>query len=237
MATRKAGKASDGGLTSNWRSWLLAALLIAALVLAALHWGDVKKFAALLKTARPQWLAVAAALQVATYIGLAAQWWLVLSKAKTPRKPGDLFRLTLAKHFADQVVPTAGVSGNVVLVDRLVTLGVPRGNAVAALLLQVIAYYLSYAAGALWVLVVLYWKDRARVVLTGRVFLFLGGGVCIPAVDFWLHRRGQKDLPPWVSRWSKAREFMELVGEAPRELIRDPHLIAWLTLFNGLVFL
>jgi uncharacterized protein (TIRG00374 family) len=237
MATRKAGKASDGGLTSNWRSWLLAALLIAALVLAALHWGDVKKFAALLKTARPQWLAVAAALQVATYIGLAAQWWLVLSKAKTPRKPGDLFRLTLAKHFADQVVPTAGVSGNVVLVDRLVTLGVPRGNAVAALLLQVIAYYLSYAAGALWVLVVLYWKDRASVLLTSALFLFLVVALGIPALTLWLHRRGQKALPPWVSRWSKARDFMELVGEAPRQLIRDPHLIAWLTLFNGLVFL
>jgi uncharacterized membrane protein YbhN (UPF0104 family) len=148
-----------------------------------------------------------------------------------------LFRLTFAKHFADQVVPTAGVSGNVVLVDRLVSLGVPRGNAVAALLLQIIAYYISYAAGALWVLVVLWWKSRTSLLLTGAVLLFLVVAAGIPAATLWLHRRGQERLPRWLARWSKARHFFELVGEAPRELIRDPQLVAWLTLLNGIVFL
>jgi hypothetical protein len=142
------GKAADESpsvtesFLSSWRSWLLAALLIAGLVIAALHWGDVKEFGKLLTEARPGWLAVAAALQLATYFGLAAQWWLVLRKGRTPEGTGDLLRLTFAKHFADQVVPTAGLSGNVLVVDRLVSLGVPRSNAVAALLLQVIAYYL-----------------------------------------------------------------------------------------------
>jgi glycosyltransferase 2 family protein len=236
MAERKQSSAEDHDPASNWRSWLLAALLIAALVVAVLHWGDVKKFAGLLKHARPLWLAVAAGLQVCTYIGLAAQWWLALRKAKTPRKPGDLFRLTFAKHFADQVVPTAGVSGNVVLVDRLVSLGVPRGNAVATLLLQVIAYYLSYAAGALWVLVVLWWKDRASLLLSGAALLFLVIAGAIPVLTLWLHRRGQQRLPRWISRWQKVRRFMQLLGEAQRDLLRDPQLIAWLTLFNGLVF-
>jgi uncharacterized protein (TIRG00374 family) len=221
---------------SNWRSWLLAVMLIAAVVIAVVHWGDVKKFAALLKEARPVWLAVAAALQIGTYVGLAAQWWLTLREAETPRKPRDLFRLTFAKHFADQVVPTAGVSGNVVLVDRLVSLGVPRGNAVAALLLQVIAYYFSYAAGALWVLVVLWWKDRASLLLTGAVMLFLVVAITIPALTLWLHKRGQGKLPKWIAGWSKARSFFALVGEAPRELMRDPWLITWLTLLNLAVF-
>lgn len=236
MAERESASDKAKGAVSNWRNWLLAVLLVAALVVAIIHWGDVKKFAALLKQARPLWLAVAAALQVCTYIGLAAQWWLTLRKAKTPRKPGVLFRLTFAKHFADQVVPTAGMSGNVVLVDRLVSLGVPRGNAVAALLLQVIAYYFSYAAGALWVLVVLWWKSRASFLLTGAVLLFLIVAAGIPALTLWLHRRGQKKLPRWVTRWDKAQRFMKLVGEAPRELMRDPELIAWLTLLNLLVF-
>lgn len=42
--------------------------------------------------------------------------------------------LSLTKLFADQVMPSAGMSGNILLVDRLITIGVPRGNAVAALL-------------------------------------------------------------------------------------------------------
>jgi uncharacterized protein (TIRG00374 family) len=222
---------------SSWRSWLLAALLIAGLVIAVMHWGDVKNFGKLMTEAKPLWLAVAAALQLATYFGLAAQWWLVLRKGRTPEGTGDLLRLTFAKHFADQVVPTAGLSGNVVVVDRLVSLGVPRSNAVAALLLQVIAYYISYALGALWVLVVLWWKSRSSLLLTAAVLVFLVIAVGIPALTLWLHRRGQGRIPNWVRRWSKARKFFELVGEAPRELVRDRQLIAWLALLNGLVFL
>jgi uncharacterized protein (TIRG00374 family) len=237
------GKAADESpsvtesFLSSWRSWLLAALLIAGLVIAALHWGDVKEFGKLLTEARPVWLAVAAALQLATYFGLAAQWWLVLRKGRTPEGTSDLLRLTFAKHFADQVVPTAGLSGNVLVVDRLVSLGVPRSNAVAALLLQVIAYYISYALGALWVLVVLWWKSRSSLLLTAAVLVFLVIAAGIPALTLWLHRRGQERIPRWVRRWSQARKFFELVGEAPRELVRDRQLIAWLAVLNGLVFL
>lgn len=225
------------GLLSNWRSWFLAAMLIAGLVIAVLHWGDVKKFGKILTESKPLWLIVAAALQLGTYVGLAGQWWLVLRRARTPKGAGDLFRLTFAKHFADQVVPTAGLSGNVLLVDRLVSLGVPRGNAVAALLLQIVAYYISYALGALWVLVVLWWKSRSSWLLTGAVAAFLVVAVGIPVLTLWLHRRGQERLPKFVRQWSKARRFFELVGEAPSELVRDPGLIAWLTLLNGLVFI
>jgi uncharacterized protein (TIRG00374 family) len=225
------------GWSSSWRSWLLAALLVAGVVIAALHWGDVKKFAALLADAKPQWLIVAAALQLGTYFGLAAQWWLALRRGHTPGRPAELFRLTLAKHFADQVVPTAGVSGNLVLVDRLVGLGIPRGNAVAALLLQIIAYYASYAAGAVLVLVVLWWKSRMSAVLAAAVLIFLIVAAGIPGLTLWLHRRGQKKLPDWVSGWSKSRDFFELVGKAPAKLVRNRELIAWLTLINGAVFL
>jgi uncharacterized protein (TIRG00374 family) len=237
------GKAADKeesvtqGLLSSWRSWLLAALLVGGLVLAAFHWGDVKRFGKLLTEAKPLWLLVAAGLQLATYLGLAAQWWVALRRGHTPESVRDLFRLTFAKHFADQVVPTAGVSGNVLLVDRLVNLGVPRPNAVAALLLQIIAYYFSYALGAMWVLVVLWWKSRSSWLLTGAVLAFLVVAAGIPALTLWLHRRGQGKVPRWIGRWSKARHFFELVGEAPRELVRDPWLIGIVTLLNLLVFI
>lgn len=222
---------------SNWRNWLLAALLIGGVVVAALHWGDVKKFAALLTHSKPLWLGVAALLQLGTYIGLAAQWWLALRSGKNKRPIGELFRLALAKYFADQVVPTAGMSGNIVLVDRLVRIGVPRGTAVAALLLQVIAYYGSYAIGALIVLIVLWVKSRMSLLLGGAVFLFLIVAAAIPSLILWLHRRGREKLPRWIAGWSKARDFFKLIGEAPGGLIRDPKLITSMTLLNGLVFL
>ena len=239
MPARKKDKEQQSkakALASNWRSWFLAALLIAGIVIAALHWGDVKKFGKLLTEAKPIWLAAAALLQLATYFGLAAQWWVVLRRARTPEEGRDLFRLTLAKHFADQVVPTAGVSGNVLLVDRLVSYGIPRKNALAALLLQIIAYYISYALGALWVLVVLWWKSRMSLLLTGAVLVFLVVAAGIPALTLWLHRRGQKKLPTLLARWSKTRDFFKMVGQAPAELVRDPQLIAALSALNLAVF-
>ena len=221
---------------ASWRSWFLAVLLTAGLVVAALHWGDVKNFGKLLTEAEPLWLIAAALLQLGTYFGLAAQWWLVLHTGHSPEKPVDLFRLTLAKHFADQVVPTAGVSGNVLLVDRLVSLGVPRSNAVAALLLQIIAYYMSYALGALWVLVVLWWKSRMSLLLGGAVAVFLIVAAGIPAFTLLLHRRGRGRLHKSLNRWSKARHFFQLLGEAPTKLVRDPGLIASVTALNLAVF-
>ena len=234
---RKKKSAEKNGTASNWRSWLLAALLIAGIVVAALHWGDVKKFASLVVDAKPLWLLIAFALQLGTYFGLSAQWWLTLRKAHTPEPHRQLFRLSFAKHFADQVIPTAGMSGNVVLVDRLVRLGVPRANAVAALLLQIIAYYISYALGALWVLVVLWWKHRASLLLIAAVLAFLVVAVGIPALTLWLHRRGRERLPRIISGWSKTRRFFELVGEAPAKLVRDPQLIAALAAINLAVFI
>jgi uncharacterized protein (TIRG00374 family) len=237
MASVTQPKEEGSGLGSSWRGWLIGALLLGGLVIAVLHWGEVKNFAKLIAGAKPAWLAIAAALQIATYFGLSAQWWLTLRRGKTPRPHSDLFRLTFAKHFADQVVPTGGMSGNVLVVDNLVKNDVPRGNAVAALLLQIIAYYLSYALGALWVLVDLWWKERMSLLLAGAVLLFLVVAGGIPALILWLHRRGQGKLPKFVRKWSKARDFFELVGEAPAKLIRDPQLIAWLTLLNLLVFI
>ena len=119
---RKAAKAADeqpSGIAANWRSWLLAALLIAGVIVAVLHWGDVKKFAALVTHAKPLWLLAAVGAQVLTYVSLAIEWTLVLRMARCRSPFGKLLGLTVAKHFADQMVPTAGMSGNVVLVDRL----------------------------------------------------------------------------------------------------------------------
>ena len=63
---RENEKEERSALAKNWRSWLLALLLIAGVVVAALHWGDVKKFAELLTHAQPLWLLAAAAAQLLT---------------------------------------------------------------------------------------------------------------------------------------------------------------------------
>ncbi len=221
---------------SRWRTWLLAVLLIAALAFAAFHWGDVKRFAELIGKAEPLWLLGAFALQLATYVALAFEWRAVLRADRCPAPLGKLMRLTVSKHFADQLVPTAGMSGNVVIVDRLIAIGAERGTAVATVILTIIAYYASFAIVALAALVLLWMRGNTSSMIVGAMTAFFALAAAIPALALWLQRNGDDMLPRWAERIRALRELSEMIADAPSKLVRNRGLIARLTLLNGLAF-
>src|SRR5437868_2802548 len=233
-------KDSSGGLSARidgrWRNWLLAVLLVGGIVVAALHWADVKKFAALTARAEPMWLAVAFILQICTYVSLSLEWWLVLRSGGTRVKFPKLLPVTIVKLFADQVVPTAGVSGNVLLVDRLTAIGARREVAVAAVILAIIAYYASFALAAVAALLLLWLNDGASWFVLAIIAVFLCVAAAIPAGALALQRKGGKALPAWLSWSGSAKELLELIGDAPGRLVRNPRLIVELTLLNAAVF-
>jgi len=222
---------------TNWRSWLLALLLIAGVVIAVLHWGDVKKFAALVTHAKPMWLVAAAAAQLLTYVALAIEWALVLRLAKCRRPFGKLLGLTVAKHFADQMVPTAGMSGNVVLVDRLKEISGSRPVALATLIMTIIGYYASYGFASLLALGLLWWHGQTSWVVIALISASLGLSAAVPALALWLHRKGAKAIPRWLRRIRTVCELFEMISEAPTRLVRNNRLIGEVTLLNASVFL
>jgi uncharacterized protein (TIRG00374 family) len=236
-ASRKSeGKEEPSGFAANWRSWLLAVLLIAGVIVAVLHWGDVKKFAALVTHSKPLWLLAAVVAQLLTYVALAVEWALVLRAGKCRSPFGKLLGLTVAKHFADQMVPTAGMSGNVVVVDRLQGIGASRSVALATLIMTIIAYYASYGFASLVALVLLWWHGHASWVVLGLIAASLGLSAAIPALALWLQRKGAKAIPAWLRRIRTVCELFEMIKEAPTGLVRNLHLIAELTALNGAVF-
>jgi uncharacterized protein (TIRG00374 family) len=221
---------------SPWRRWFLGLIMVAAVVVAALHWGDVEEFAELASKAKPLWLAGALLLQFLTYACLSLEWSLVLKSGGSPLPFWSLLPLTIIKLFADQIVPTAGVSGNILLIDRLVDRGIPRKNAVAAVILTIIAYYASYAVCAL-IAVALLWlfSDISWWVIT-LVSLFFVVAAAIPAAALWLHGKGSRGVPDWLRRFDTVRASLDLIEEAPKGLVRDPRLIGRLALLNAGVF-
>ena len=229
-------EAQPTGFAATWRSWLLALLLIAGVVVAVLHWGDVKKFAALVAHSKPLWLLAAAAAQVLTYVALAVEWALVLRVAKCRRPFGKLLGLTVSKHFADQMVPTAGMSGNVVLVDRLKDIGGSRPVALAALIMTIIAYYASYGVASLIALVLLWLWGQTSWVVVALISASLGLSAAVPALALWLQRKGAKAIPKWLRQIRTVCELFEMIKEAPTSLVRNLRLIMLLTALNGAVF-
>lgn len=226
----------SSGIASDWRSWLLAVLLVIGVLVAVLHWGDVKKFADLVAHAKPIWLLAAIAAQLLTYVALAAEWAIVLRAGRCRAPFGKLLGLTVAKHFADQMVPTAGMSGNVVVVDRLQAIGASRAIALAALIMTIIAYYASYGVVSLIALTLLWIHGHSSWVVVGLISASLGLSVAVPALALWLQRKGARAIPKWLRQIRTVCELFEMVKQAPTSLVRNLRLIGFLTLLNGAGF-
>lgn len=224
-------------LGGAWRSWLFGAVLTAALVGAALHWGEVRDFADLVARARPGWLGLAVLCQLSTYAAVAGGWAQVLNRAGTPRGLMALMRIAVTKLFADQALPSAGMVGNLLLIDQLRALGVKRGPAVAALLMTIIGYYAAYVVFAVAMLILLWLHDRATPLLAGVVTLFLCVAIAIPWLALWLRGRGIRPLPAWIEKIGFVRSLLDTVSRAPGELLRDRRLIGGVAFCNALVFL
>jgi uncharacterized protein (TIRG00374 family) len=225
-----------GRALSSWRTWVLGVLLVAALAFAAFHWGDVKKFAELLAHAEPIWLLAAVGAQLLTYVALAVEWRIVLRACESKAPFLKLLRLTLTKHFADQMVPTAGMSGNVVVVDRLTAIGASRKVAVAAVILTIISYYASYAVAAVGVLFLLWLMSADSWLMIGLICAFLVVAAGIPSLALWLQKKGRRAVPKWLRKVGPVRELFDMIGQAPKKLVRSRELITELAVMNGVVF-
>jgi Mg2+-importing ATPase len=105
---------------ARWLSWLFGGALLAAVIWGALHFSEERAFVRLAERAEPLWLAVA----------------LLLQQAYSPRRDlaarGRCGRLSavsdgafsLAKLFADQALPSAGMS-NALIAKALEQRGLP----------------------------------------------------------------------------------------------------------------
>lgn len=234
MAETKAGEKAR---SLPWRTAFFVAVVLGALVAGVLHFGDLKRFVEMVRKAQPLWMIGAVALQATTYLFLALGWSAVLDKAGKPLPLWRLFRIALVKLFIDQVVPAAGMSGNVLLVERLRARGIPEGAAVSTLLVSVIGFYAAYAALALLMMVALWFHHAAKAIIVGPLTAFLAVAIAVPALWLWLWRRGEEAMPRWMERIKPLARLMEMVGEAPKELVYDRRLIATVAFWNGLIFL
>jgi hypothetical protein len=126
------------------------------LIAVVAHLGEEREFLDVARASDPRWLVVAAALQIATYACAGLAWQRGLRRFGIVQSLRGLFGLGLAKLFTDQAMPSAGVSGTILVVRTLVHRGVATGAAVAAVLAAVIGYYAAYAVSIVATLTILW---------------------------------------------------------------------------------
>ena len=108
-------------------AWLPGAILLGALIAVSLRYGESARFAELLQRAEPIWLLVGVVLQLGTYFCTAVILKLGLSRSGTKIRMRSLVPLGLVKLFIDQVVPTGGIAGTVLIIRALERRKVPVG--------------------------------------------------------------------------------------------------------------
>lgn len=216
---------TDGSFWKTAGFWLFGLLGLGAVILVVLRIGELERFAQLARQAEPEWLLLAVALQVLTYVCAASVWYAGLARIGQHRPLLSLVPLGLAKLFTDQALPSGGISGTLLVIRGLARRGVPMHLAMGALLVGLVSYYSAYGLAALGALAILqfYHAVGPAVVAVAAVFaLFVVG---IPMIVLSLRRLKGGAWLDRLRRIPGAASLLEAINAAPSSLLRDPVLM------------
>ncbi len=224
---RVARKIGRGGKThAGPRVWATSVLLALLLVIVVAHVGEEEQFAALLRRAQPAWLLVALALQAGTYVCAAGVWQRALARQGVHRSLRDLVPLGVAKLFMDQALPSAGLSGTVLVARALRRRGVPHRTGVAAVLAGLIAFHVAYGIAVAAGLMVLWSSRHLNHFVLSLATAFGAVVVAIPAAIYWMSRHPWEHPPRWLERLSPLKSLLDALGDRPSPVLRDRLFLA-----------
>jgi glycosyltransferase 2 family protein len=212
-----------------WRTfapWISGLVTLAAIVLVVVHFGTLEEFVRLVVALRPEWFLLALAAQAATYVSASLSWARTLRRAGHPRPLSLLVPLGIAKLFTDQVVPSSGVSGAILVTRALTRRGVPADAAMAVLLVGLVSYFTAYLLAVITSLVILWLYHHANAALFAVVGVFIVIVVAIPWGVLWMKARGPRLLTRWVGHLPGAAQLLRTIADAPTDLVRDVPLLA-----------
>ena len=216
---------------------LIGVVLLSSLILVVLHRSEIEQFAELARRAQPLWLCVGVVLQVGTYFCVAAAWRAALRPTGSQLSVPSIVPLAFAKLFSDQAMPSGGMSGNAFLVAALSRRGISKPICMATLLVSIVS---ACAANLLVaaVSVVLLWffhQLQPWILIVAGIFALVA--IAVPSISLWLQHWGGGDLPPWSRRLPMLRRFLDVLGDAPGDLVRDPNVLWTATACQTMVIL
>jgi len=223
------------------RHWLVAAwgtglVLLLGLWVVVSHLVEGREFARLAARTNPTWLVAAALLQAATYVCAAAVWHRALVRYGFRRPLRGLIPLGLAKLFTDQAVPSAGMSGTVLVVLALGRRGVPRGLALAAMLVGMVGFYVAYGIAVAIALAILWSKGDLSPLLLALATVFGLIAAVVPLSVIWIRGHAGPRIPAWLLRFRVGQRIGQALRQIPARTFRDPRLLAESTLLQLAIF-
>ncbi|HEY2925176.1 MAG TPA: lysylphosphatidylglycerol synthase transmembrane domain-containing protein [Candidatus Eisenbacteria bacterium] len=206
-------------------AWLPGAILLAGLIGVAVRYGDAARFAEMIARAEPIWLLIGVILQLGTYFCAAMIFKLGLSRSGAHVRMRSLIPLGLVKLFIDQVVPTGGIAGTVLVIRALHHRGVSVAISTAAVVVSLLGFYLAYAVSVVLCLGIFWLRSDLSPFILLAVTVVSVITAVIPITILWLTREGTRGVPHWIQRIPGLKPVLEAIESAPRRTLHDRRLL------------
>lgn len=228
--------------------WFLALLVglsaLAALTLFIVHFGDITGFGRQAANAKAGPLFGASLAQIVPYVLAALVWFLFLRRVNTPLKLSSLVPLSLAKLFADQALPTGGLSGAAFFLFALTRRGIPDKIAFRTFAFTTTAYFLAFLIAAIISLIALSTSQNAPPALSASVSAFAGLFLFLTVTAFLIALYRPKLTPSFMRKRrfvSKASEFVAAalhdIRYLPGLFMRLAAILLLIRLIDGLTLM
>ncbi len=220
MATR-----APTSSTAHWLSWVVGTALLATVVAVALRFSEAEAIVRLLQALQAEILLLAIVLQAGTYVAQGAIWRDVATAAGSKLSFGAAIRLSLAKLFIDQALPSAGVSGTVVVGRQLEEQGLARTTVMAAVVVNTASYFVTYvfALSLAVLLIPLHGAVRHLVLLGAAIFALCS--IALVVMILALPGRTDGAVARRLAQSGVLKAPLSLLIEADVQLARSPPLL------------
>lgn len=213
-------------------------LVVGVAILGGLIWyvtnnmGEAAHFVDLFVRANFAWLVLALVLQVGTYICMAGIWYLVAHTAGHQLPFTLLTRVAIEKLGVDQLIPSAGMSGNLLMGKIVKSHGLPEKVPTMMVIADIMSRMYSLIIISVFVLITLAMGDKLSdaILIAICIFVFVTGGL-LTAITAVLHKRKLR-FAGFLHRFAIARKTEELLNSVTPKDVLVPKLLIGTTLLQ-----
>ena len=225
LTLRTVGQQASTGRRAHWLSWIVGTALVVAVSVAVLRFSEAQEIARLAERAQPWWLLLAFALQAGTYAAQGEIWRGIGRAAQFPLSRVAAFKLSIAKLFVDQALPSAGVSGTAAVARYLEDRGMLKPAIMAGVVVNVASYFAVYVLLLLLALLLLPLPASAgkAVVLGSTVFVVCSVMLVIALLVLPGHATSR--IARYLARLRPLKNLLGPIEEADVTLVRRPRLL------------
>jgi len=175
--------------------------------------------------------------QVATYLCTGGAWDVVLRRFSVHTNLIGIAALGVEKVFVDQLVPTLGLGGSLMIMRGLIHRGVKRGEAVAAMTIDAVGYLAALLIMVALAASVLWFEPGFSSTVHSFVLYFTIALVGVVAAAWILVARAESvRWPAWLLRLRMMRELAAATAESPQSLRIGAKGGPWVVLLESVVF-